>query len=152
MTPREAHLMFLGKARNPTPVQEEFYANSSACGFSETSRDKDKTDAVLFRALAATLDLKDPKVFHRVLVIIPPGQDGWLVERIHCIAVSAMKRVEPVDNPKKKAAMTFLRNMLGSLHLGRPALWPTVAPERWGAFGYTKDDTTVPDWLKEGLL
>lgn len=152
MDPLETHTMFFGTKQPAADSQRAFYADAKARGFSSKERDPEKTDAAIIRALSSVYD-QTTKTYNLAYLFVPADQRDWVIGRVHAIAKMIHSRMEPVLKTERgKLAIAHVRKWLEALSYGPVGAWKgTEPPERWAAFGYTKDDN-VPDWLKETLL
>lgn len=157
MSPEKIHERFFGSKQPPTEAQKKLYGQSGVHGVSSKTRDADNTDAILMIALGMALN-GDGSNFHRVFILTPASEKGWVIERIRNAAMVLTKRVEillkdPDEGKRKKgqAAMEHVRKWIGGLQLGSPVDWGSFEkPERWVSIGYAKDDA-VPGWVRDGL-
>jgi hypothetical protein len=151
MRPIDTHTMFLGKKNPVTTTQLRLYENADAHGFDvlkDGVLDPEHTDATLFLALSQVLDT-DNKLCP-VYIYVRDEPKSLIHQRVLVIGQAAYRRIEPVDSPKKLAAMKHLQRMLSLLCAGYPFVWGDPPP-RWVAFGLSTTDD-VPTWIKQGLI
>jgi len=153
MDPLQTHIQLFGKSPPPSEKQSSFYSLPDARGFSTQDRDPALTDAVIIRALAQVRTDKLSE-YLKVWVIFPNDQREWVIGRIHALATHTMTRLQPIlKDEKGKLAIAHIRRWLEALQIGPLEAWKGAgAPDRWVSYGYLKEDSTVPEWCRKGLV
>jgi hypothetical protein len=147
MTPSEIHVMLMGK--QPDASHTKFY-KSGKMGFSDKGFDKDRFLAVAMLTLYKTLRNKTPS---RVVLLIAPSHDKWVVDEFDNVSVVAFKTLK--SYPGSPSYRVQLAKLFGSafktVFYSSRLLQLEQEPEAWTSFGFSKEDP-LPAWMKNSLF
>jgi len=139
---RVKHRTLLDK--EATEKQQEFYNKfPSFRGVSNQSLDSELLEAVIVAALTFGT------VNDRVFVFAPPANEAWMLDQFSKIAdVVFAGCMKWPDRAYVARGYGLMFNKVSII--GRPMF--EKEPERWLAFGCTKDDLLLPEWVAPRLL
>lgn len=135
---------------DPTELQVRLYNEyPRARGFSHGALDQERFRAVLNLALVLAIppdgDLSNTQTTY---VFFPKPHERWVVAEIRESAERIFSRLR---EERRVDAAKFTGECFKALRLGHLVLQLPGAPERWVAFGFTKEDP-IPTWMMEHLI
>ncbi len=147
MKPSDVHRILMGK--EPETEHSRLY-DADRMGFSDKTFDKSRFLAVAMLTLSKTLRTAQPS---RVVLLIAPSHDKWVVEEFDNISAVAFKSIK--KHPGSLQGRVLLAKLFGDafktvFYCSRLLQLPDQ-PESWTAFGFTREDP-IPDWMRAGLL
>lgn len=147
------HRALLGKDQDQTPahwrLREDFvrlyeaFNASGKCGYDSEAADPLKIVAIFVLALSQT---KAGQL--SVMIFTPHNRQAFVKEWLRAMATHCFRARR--GSPKDQVLVVreaFNRILLSSDYVGQP--FPSGP---WVAFGLTKTDPSVPNWIKESLL
>ena len=147
MSPSDVHRLLLGT--DPEAEHSKLY-ESRKMGFSDKGFDKSRFLAVAMLTLSKTLRTAQPS---RVVLLIAPTHDKWVVEEFDNISAVAFKSIK--KHPGSLQGRAALAQLFGSafktvFYCSRLLQLPDQ-PESWTSYGFAREDP-IPDWMRNGLL
>ena len=150
MTATPTHRLLTGE--DPLPIQEKLY-ESGKFGYSDKALDEDRFLGVAVMTLHKTTRDGRHKPPSRVVLLVPPAQDKWVLEQLDRISAKTFKHLKhlPGTKPSRDRVSIMIGEWFKVLFVMSRLLQLPEQPEAWTSFGFSKEDP-IPDWMRDGLL
>lgn len=128
----------------PTEDQLRLYTLwPNSRGFSNTDQDRGKFAATLI------LSLRSGYAKDKIVMLVPRSLESWALQQIKEHATYAITSCKKWPDQVKFLSEGYLRlfskvNLLSHTSVSEP--------QYWTSFGYSKEDPTIPTWLKTRLI
>jgi len=147
----DVHRIFYGRSAKISNYQIRVYGSPRVKAIESKEADKEKAQTAIVLALAQAFDAST-RSCRPVYLFAPELRLGWICLQIESMAKNLAQRlrseVVPGNKEDTQRVLRVLKEWVAHIHPGSPEKWMPVAPERWTAFGYMKDDPLIPEWLR----
>jgi hypothetical protein len=137
------HVTLLGQ--EPDEDQRRLYdAFPASLGYSDRTLNEKRFEAVVLLAMALT------RWSNRVLLLAPPSQEKWVLEKFDAVVDLLFKRCAQMGGDRVNVAKRY-EEMFKRIFIAGKLLQMPEEPAQWVAFGFSTDDV-LPEWMPRRLL
>ncbi len=116
-------------------------------GIDSTDPTAGDIDACVVLALVQAFDARGP-----VIVLEPDRVKEAVTARLHACAGNAFSTLGDYPSAVRGRLAVELGEAFRVLRFGVPPTWPDEPPQSWVAVGMSKNDKSLPTWLRDALL